>query len=59
VNTYSINISVHTTFIHIAFIHTSHSINALAFVAHKTVAIPPEIILTITAFAANYTIRIG
>jgi hypothetical protein len=56
---YNINISIHTAFIHMTFIRTSHSNNVLTFVAHKTVTIPPEIIVTITAFAAHYTIRIS
>ncbi len=51
--TYRINNNIYTSSILIASTQLNHTVNILASVTHKTMAIPPKVVMAITALAAN------
>ncbi len=56
--TYNINRFIHAAVIHIPSTRRNHSVTIITSVAHKTVAIPPEIVVTFTAFATHDAVRV-
>jgi hypothetical protein len=51
--TYNINRFIHASVIHLSSIRLRHSVICLASIAHKTVTIPSEIIVTFAVFATH------
>jgi steroid 5-alpha reductase family enzyme len=56
--TYIINIVSRISFILISSTRLSHTINILTSVTHKAVAIPPKVVMVVTALAAYDAVRV-